>query len=69
MTGELKNFIIDFKNTMFDDTDTIKFEFINGTIKITASSTDKDSILNKINGTYKKSRKLTIEEVIKNGYI
>lgn len=69
MTGELKNFIIDFKKTMFDDTDTIKFEFINGTIKITASSTDKDSILNKINGTYKKSKKLTIEEVIKNGYI
>lgn len=69
MTGELKNFIIDFKKTMFDDTDTIKFEFINGTIKITATSTDKDSILNKIDGTYKKSRKLTIEEVIKNGYI
>ena len=45
MTGELKNFIIDFKNTMFDDTDTIKFELINE--------------------TYKKSRKLTIEEVKK----
>ena len=69
MTGELKNFIIDFKRTMFDDTDTIKFEFIDGTIKITASSTQKNSVLNKINGTYKKTKKLTIEEIIKNGYI
>ena len=52
------------EDNFFDDVETINATITNDTLTITASSSDPESILNEISGSYTLTKKVTIDDIL-----
>lgn len=62
---EIKDNKLILNDTFLDDVETMEATITNGVLTIEGSSTDKDSILNKIKGSYNKTKVYSIDDIIK----
>ena len=62
---EIKDNKLVLNDTFIDDVETMEATITNGVLTIEGSSTDKDSILNKIKGSYNKTKVYSIDDIIK----
>ena len=62
--ADVVNGAILYQDEFFDDINSISASIADDTLVITASSTDVESLLNEVSGTYTRTKTLTIDDII-----
>jgi len=64
MSIPIVNGALSIEQESFGDIEKINITFTNDSITVTASSSDTDSLLNRINGSYKKEKSYTMDDIL-----
>lgn len=64
---DIVNGRISYEDEFFEDIDSISASITEDTLTITASSTDSESLLNKVSGTYTRTKTLAIDDILNEG--
>ena len=64
---DVVNGAILYQDEFFDDIDTISASITGDTLVITAASTDQESLLNEVSGSYPRTKTLTVEDILSLG--